>query len=130
MEKIALVAIAYNRVNSLKRLLNSLQKAYYDEDVNVPLIISIDKSDTEDVLRLANEFHWNHGDKRVLSHAENLGLKAHVLSQGKLLEEFDAIVVLEDDVVVARDFCIMCVNVCVNIKTMTKLQVSVFTVFL
>lgn len=125
-----MVAIAYNRVNSLKRLLNSLQKAYYDEDVNVPLIISIDKSDTEDVLRLANEFHWNHGDKRVLSHAENLGLKAHVLSQGKLLEEFDAIVVLEDDVVVARDFCIMCVNVCVNIKTMTKLQVSVFTVFL
>lgn len=107
-----------------------MQRAYYDEDVNVPLIISIDKSDTEDVLRLANEFHWNHGDKRVLSHAENLGLKAHVLSQGKLLEEFDAIVVLEDDVVVARDFCIMCVNVCVNIKTMTKLQVSVFTVFL
>ena len=104
MEKIALVAIAYNRVNSLKRLLNSLQRAYYDEDVNVPLVISIDKSDTEDVLRLANEFHWNHGDKRVLSHAENLGLKAHVLSQGKLLEEFDAIVVLEDDVVVARDF--------------------------
>lgn len=104
MEKIALVAIAYNRVNSLKRLLNSLQKAYYDEESNVPLVISIDKSDTDDVLRFADEFQWNHGDKKVVSHAENLGLKAHVLSQGKLLEEFDAIVVLEDDVVVARDF--------------------------
>lgn len=28
MEKIALVAIAYNRVNSLKRLLNSLSKKH------------------------------------------------------------------------------------------------------
>lgn len=104
MEKIALVVIAYNRVTSLKRLLKSLDGAYYDGEENVPLIISIDKSNTDKVERFADEFVWKHGEKTVIKHQQNLGLKQHVLSQGKWLEEFDAIVVLEDDIVVARDF--------------------------
>jgi len=42
--KIAIVIIAYNRVDSLRNLLNSINNAFYLE-VQVPLIISIDKSD-------------------------------------------------------------------------------------
>ena len=104
MEKIALVIIAYNRISSLKRLLQSLEQGYYDEEDNVPLIISIDKSNTDEVERFADEYEWEFGDKIVVKHQQNLGLKRHVLSQGKWLEEYDAIVVLEDDVVIAQDY--------------------------
>lgn len=104
MEKIALVVIAYNRIASLKRLLESLDSVYYDGEENVPLVISIDKSDTDKVERFADEFVWRHGEKTVIKHRQNLGLKQHILNQGEWLQEYDAIVVLEDDVVVARDF--------------------------
>lgn len=68
------------------------------------MIISIDKSNTDEVERFADEYEWEFGDKIVVKHQQNLGLKRHVLSQGKWLEEYDAIVVLEDDVVVAQDY--------------------------
>lgn len=104
MEKIALVAIAYNRVDSLRRLLNSLEQGYYGNETNIPLIISIDKSNTDEVELFADAYHWPYGEKQVVKHAYNLGLKKHVLSQGEWLEKYEAIVVLEDDVVVAEDF--------------------------
>ena len=113
MEKIALVVIAYNRVGSLKRLLKSLEEGYYDCEENVPLIISVDKSNTDEVERYADEYTWNFGDKKVVKHQQNMGLKQHILSQGIWLDEYDAIVVLEDDVVVARDFWYY-VRKCVN----------------
>ena len=104
IEKIALVVIAYNRVGSLKRLLKSLEKGYYNGEENIPLIISVDKSNTDEVERFADEYVWDFGDKKVVKHQQNMGLKLHVLSQGRWLDEYDAIVVLEDDVVVAHDF--------------------------
>lgn len=104
MEKIALVAIAYNRIGSLRRLLKSLEQGYYGDESNIPLIISIDKSDTDEVELFADAYHWPYGEKHVVKHTHNLGLKKHVLSQGKWLGKYDAIVVLEDDVVVAEDF--------------------------
>ena len=104
IEKIALVVIAYNRVGSLKRLLKSLEKGYYNGEENIPLIISVDKSNTDEVERFADEYVWDFGDKKVVKHQQNMGLKQHVLSQGRWLDEYDAIVVLEDDVVVAHDF--------------------------
>ena len=103
MEKIAIIAIAYNRVRSLERLLASLSAAHYGSE-QVPLIISIDKSDTDEVERYADSFAWQAGPKTVVRHERNLGLKAHILSQGRWLDEYDAVVILEDDVVVARDF--------------------------
>ncbi len=103
MEKIAIIAIAYNRVRSLERLLASLSAAYYGDE-EVPLIISIDKSDTDEVERFADRYDWAAGPKTIVRHERNLGLKAHILSQGRWLDEYDAVVILEDDVVVARDF--------------------------
>ena len=47
MKSIALVVIAYNRKDSLHRLLQSLDNAIYDE-VSIPLYISIDKSNTDE----------------------------------------------------------------------------------
>ena len=54
MNKIGICIIAYNRIDSLKRVLLSLEQAYYNEEV--PLIISIDKSNSDAVEQFANIF--------------------------------------------------------------------------
>lgn len=100
--KIGICIIAYNRINSLKRVLLSIENAIYTE--SVPLIISIDKSDTDNVEKYAYNYNWLHGEKRVITHTENLGLRKHVLKCGELLNEFDALIVLEDDVYVAENY--------------------------
>ncbi len=102
--KAALIAVAYNRINSLRRLLRSLEKAAYDGE-EVTLIISIDKSDTDEVERFAADYRWPHGPKRVKLHERNMGLRAHILSQGEEeFDEFDTLVILEDDIIVSPVF--------------------------
>lgn len=100
---IAIVAVAYNRVDSLSRLLSSLKKANYDDN-RITLIISVDKSKTDVVERFADDFQWNHGEKIVDKHVDNLGLRSHMMSLGKWFNQFDALVVLEDDIVVSPSF--------------------------
>lgn len=99
---IAICIIAYNRIDSLKRVLKSLEQSYYDEPVS--LIISIDKSDTTEVEEFGKQYKWDFGKKRIITHSENLGLRKHVLKCGDLLNEFDALIVLEDDISVAPSF--------------------------
>lgn len=101
--KLALVAVGYNRVNSLQRLLASLEKADYLGD-KIELYISLDKAKTNEVVDFANSFNWSHGEKHVLTYPERLGLRKHILKCGDLLEKYDAIAMLEDDVVVSDGF--------------------------
>lgn len=100
---IAVIAVAYNRVNSLQRLLHSLECAYYDSE-EVSLIISVDKSDTNVVECFADNYNWPHGMKKVDKHEHNLGLRPHMMSLGKWFETYDAIVVLEDDIIVSPNY--------------------------
>ncbi len=100
---IAIVAVAYNRIDSLSRLLDSLDKAYYYE-CKPTLIISVDKSNTTEVEEFADKYKWNHGEKIVDKHEKNLGLRTHMMSLGKWFDSFDAIVVLEDDIVVSPNY--------------------------
>lgn len=103
MKNIAIVAVAFNRVDSLSRLLDSLSNAYYSND-NIPLIISIDKSKTDKVEKYAENFEWKHGPKIVDTHLVNLGLRNHMMSLGKWFDYYDAIIVLEDDIFVSPSF--------------------------
>ena len=100
--KIAICIITYNRLESLKRVLESINRAYIDQDVT--LIISIDKSDTSKIENYADSYQWTFGDKRVIKHEQNQGLRKHVLACGELTREYDALIVLEDDIVVAESF--------------------------
>lgn len=100
--KIGICIIAYNRLKSLKCVLNSLERSYYNEAVT--LIISIDKSNDNTVKDYADQYEWKHGKKIIIAHPENLGLRKHVLKCGDLLYEYDALIVLEDDVSVAPSF--------------------------
>lgn len=103
MVNVGIVVIAFNRLDSLKRVLNSLSKADY-EHFSPTLYISIDKSDVTDVADYARKFNWSFGKKIVIEHPQNLGLRKHVLSCGKLLDDLDGLVVLEDDTTVANAF--------------------------
>lgn len=99
---VAIITVAYNRIDSLSRLLASLEKAYYDQEVT--MIISVDKSNTDIVEHFADDYQWPHGNKIVDKHEKNLGLRPHMMSLGKWFDYFDAIVVLEDDIVVSPSF--------------------------
>ena len=104
MCKLAIVVIGYNRVNSIKRLLTSLQKANYFESVD--LIISIDNSGSDTVEKYVGSVEWPFGNKIVKTFPEKLGLRKNVLSCGNYMNEYgyDAIFVLEDDIVVSPGF--------------------------
>lgn len=101
--KPAIVVIAYNRPRSLNRILNSLADAEYT-DVDIPLLISIDKSDNVEVAKIAEAFCWKFGKKEVRYFDENQGLKKHVLSCGDLTEKYGSLIMLEDDLFVSSQF--------------------------
>ena len=104
MDQIAIVVIAYNRPQSLLRLLDSLTNAYYPDGLDIPLIISVDKSDSTDTESVANDYVWEHGEKTVRLHETNLGLRKHVLSCGDISNEYDGVIMLEDDLYVSPSF--------------------------
>jgi hypothetical protein len=98
--KPAIVVAGYNRDESLKRLLQSLSKASYPK-INITLVISIDRSNNDNVREVAEKFTWKHGKKEVILHKERLGLKKHILVCGDLTNLYDSIILLEDDLFVS-----------------------------
>lgn len=101
---IAIVIVAYNRPSSFSRLLKSLKEADFTSYKDICLIISIDHSGDENCLNLAKEFEWFHGSKKIIAHEVPMGLKSHMLSCGDLSNDFDAIIVLEDDLTLSPVF--------------------------
>lgn len=102
MANIPIVVVAYNRLESLKRICASLLRAEYPQGAE--LIVSIDRGDNLDVLEYADSLQWLFGEKRVIYQKENLGLKRHILTCGDLTQGYDGIILLEDDLVVSPDF--------------------------
>lgn len=104
--KPAIVIVTYNRPASLNRLLSFLSRAVFDSP-DISLVISIDYQASilhDEVVKIANDFDWKYGFKKIIEHRNNLGLKAHVLLCGDLSEEYGAVIVLEDDIVVSPYF--------------------------
>lgn len=97
---LAIVIVAYNRPDALSRLLNDLKNVDY-EGFTVPLIISIDYSGSNGAFEVADAFEWEFGEKKIIRHLSNLGLKKHVLKCGDLVKDYDAVIVLEDDLMVS-----------------------------
>jgi len=98
----AIVVAAYNRPESLSRLLTSLSNAYYEHKTR--LIISIDKSTDNRVIKLAEQFEWHHGKKTTITHDVNLGLREHIIRCGDLTSQYGSIILLEDDLFVSPYF--------------------------
>jgi hypothetical protein len=106
------VVAAHRRPAALSRLLDSIARAEYPPDLDVPLLISIDPlpagdpgaGDGEMVRRIAEAFDWRHGGKTVLVRPDPLGLVGQFLACGALSERFGSIIYLEDDLAVSGAF--------------------------
>ena len=104
MIKPAIVAVGYNRPAGMRRLLDSIGKANFKTD-NIPLIISIDESDkSNDVEKVAEEFEWKYGTKEIRRFPERQGLRKHIVQCGDISLKYGAVIILEDDLIVAEDF--------------------------
>ena len=102
-EKIAIVAVGYNRIDSMKRLFTSLSLAQYPNN-DIPLYISIDASGDTELYDYVRNYEWKHGDKYVNIQQERLGLRKHIIQCGDLTKYFKAIILLEDDIFVSEYF--------------------------
>lgn len=100
----AIIIVAYNRPDSIRRVLHSLSSANYTGFENIDLIISIDGGGGAEVIDIAEEFEWNYGPKEIIKHDKNIGLRNHVISCGELTEKYENIVIIEDDCFVSRNF--------------------------
>lgn len=100
---IGIVIAAYNRAEPLLDLLNSLNNVHYNNNEQIPLVISIDNQGTEQVNKIANEFNWKYGSKEVVIHEKKLGLVKHFIWVGDQTERFDNVLFLEDDLIVSPD---------------------------
>ena len=104
MSKIAIVAVGYNRPDAMSRLLTSLANADYFGDT-VDLLISIDKGPRqEEIVKLAQDFNWGFGEKNIRVFTEKQGLRNHILQCGDVSKDYMAVVVLEDDLTVAKNY--------------------------
>jgi len=104
--KPAIIVVAYNRPNSLKNLLTSISRANFKEK-DIPLVISIDYTNSkehEEVLNVASEYEWIYGEKKVIAHNKNLGLRNHILSCGDMSLLYGSAIILEDDLRVSDGF--------------------------
>lgn len=102
--KPTIVVVAYRRLDTLSRLLESVNNGYYSSN-DVRLIISIDyHKENQDVVNYSEEYNWLHGEKIVVRHNANLGLRKHIIECGDYALKYDSIIILEDDEVVAPYF--------------------------
>ena len=102
MDKFAIVIPCYNRLDTLKNLLDSLTKAFYEQEVS--LVFSIDNSGSDIIVNFANDFNWKFGEKVIIHHKKNIGLRNNIISCGDLTKDYDAVIVLEDDLLVSQYF--------------------------
>ena len=102
--KPTIVVVAYRRLDTLSRLLESVNNGYYSSN-DVRLIISIDyHKENQDVINYSEGYNWLHGEKIVVKHDANLGLRKHIIECGDYALKYDSIIILEDDEVVAPNF--------------------------
>lgn len=100
MEKrYGIITIGYNRIDSLRRLLDALNQAEYGTEKAI-LIISLDYADMPEIVKLAEDYSWEHGEKHVHAYTERQGLRQHILNCGDYIETYKltAAAVFEDDV--------------------------------
>jgi hypothetical protein len=102
--KPAVVVMAHNRPQALIRLLRSVAAAEYPHEVT--LLISVDGGGEREtaVLETAHQFTWSHGSQEIIHHRPPLGLVAHYHFAGGLSEQYGAIIRLEDDYLVSRQY--------------------------
>lgn len=101
LKSFAIVVVGYNRIQGIKRLVESLEKVDFDGRNDIDLIFSIDNSGFSIVEEFANSYEWMYGKKIVRTFPERQGLKKHILQCGDYTNQYDIVVILEDDLYVS-----------------------------
>jgi GT2 family glycosyltransferase len=99
--KICIAVVAFNKIKPLERLLSSLSKLTNSPNSVVDLCFSIDGGGAPQIESMAKNFQWNNGDKIVNLQPENLGLKKNIYATMKFGLDYDALIILEDDLYVS-----------------------------
>jgi len=95
------VVLAYNRPLALRRLLDSLGRVA-PAAVGADLVVSIDGGGDPECARVARDaIEWAHGKVEVVVQSERLKLKQHVETAADRVKDYDAVIVLEDDLSVS-----------------------------
>lgn len=102
-ERLAVVVVGYNRLDSIKRVLSSVTEAHYPAE-DIPLVLSIDCSGDKELYEYVRNYQWVHGEKYVNIQQERLGLKKHLFQCCGLSKYFKGVIILEDDSFVAPYF--------------------------
>ena len=102
----AIVVVGYNRKESIIRSMEKIKKARYPEG-QINLIVSLDYSErTDDILTTLKDYVWEYGTFQINVNNPKLGLKEHILKCGDLSNQYGAVIILEDDIVVSKNFYI------------------------
>lgn len=102
----AIVVVGYNRRGSLERVLQSVVNAEYEYD-DIKLIVSLDHSEIEGELVQAAERYrekWTHGTLEIRTTKKRMGLRNHILKCGDITNEYGAVIILEDDIIISPYF--------------------------
>lgn len=108
---IAVLVLAYARVDTLRLVFDSIGHA----PIDIPVFVSVDgkvdanlSTEQDAVVKLAKEFSTRGGrEVTIWQQKSNLGIRSNLISSlGRLFrsEEFDAVIVLEDDCIPGTDF--------------------------
>lgn len=100
-----IVIPAFSRQRSLARLLRSIKESNATNS-SVKIIISLDGGYCPAVLEEAESFILKNPslDVELVKRDKNIGLKNHILWCGDLVTDYGSVIILEDDLVVAKDF--------------------------
>lgn len=96
IEKLTIIIIAFNRHQSLERLLNSIfqtDRAGY----HLNLIFSLEKNSSKEVIKIVNDFEIDGILKTIVQSEHHLGAEGHNLAVQQLALNYDNILILEDD---------------------------------
>jgi hypothetical protein len=100
-----IVIPAFSREMSLARLLESIQCSSFPKNT-VKIIITLDGGYSKSVLDVAEKFVLDYpkSNVEIVKRAVNIGLKEHILWCGDLTIQYESVIILEDDLIVANDF--------------------------
>ena len=101
--KPAIVIPAYQRAVALSELLHSINEANYPGSAHT-LILSLDGGSGADVMQTVEDFNFHHGNKIVVRHDRNLGLKDHIYECCEYSKKYGSVIVLEDDLYVSPHY--------------------------
>ena len=98
--RIAIVAIGYNRHIAFSYMLNSLLKIKTNRH-DIHLVLTIEGEATEEVKQVAEQFQWPFGEKHIVYQEHRLGLRNHFIWVGDQTETYDNVIFMEDDLSVS-----------------------------